>query len=236
MTGLLHPYPSVKTGAELTYGGNQTLSDHALIKTCGCGVVAALDLVIYLSLRQHICGKAASDEPPIPLSLYNRYLYTLSRKYFPLIPRFGMNGLVLIAGLNRLFRVLSMPYTAEWKISEQKMARRIAEQLERDIPVILAIGPNFPCVWRQNRLTLYKKDEQGGYREYSSAKAHYVTVTGIDKDWMRISSWGKELYISRAEYGSYVETYSTSILSNIVYIHSVSEDKRTENGGNDSHE
>lgn len=218
MPDLLSPYPAVQTGSDLSYGGNQTLSDNNAIKKCGCGIVAALDLVIYLNAKCRSNKKEAPTGQCIPLSSYNKYLHTLSRKYFPLIPHFGLNALVLISGLNRLFRSLSLPYTAEWKVSEAKMERRISEMLARDIPVILAIGQNFPAVWQQNQLILYRKSPQGDYRQYSSAKAHFVTVTGTDEEWMRISSWGKELYISRREYRAYVEAHSNSLLSNIVYI------------------
>lgn len=218
MIGLLKPYPSVINGTELSYGGSQTLSDHAVIKKCGCGVVAALDLVIYLCSGPYGGKGSLSDGQAVPLSAYNKYLRILSRKYFPLIPPFGMNGLVMITGLNRLFQALSLPYRADWKISAIKMESRIAEMLARDIPVILAIGPNFPCVWQQNRLTLYRKTPQGDFWKYSSAKAHYVTVTGMDEEWLRISSWGKELYLSRTEYQGYTASHSTPLLSNIVYI------------------
>lgn len=235
MLGISSPYLAVQTGSALSYGGNQTLSDNNTIKKCGCGIVAALDLVIYLNAKCRGSEKKAADRQQIPLSSYNRYLHILSRKYFPLIPHFGMNGLVLIAGLNRLFHSLSLPFKAEWKVSEIKMEDRIAEMLTRDIPVILAIGPNFPTVWQQNRLTLYKKSAIEDYRKYSAAKAHFVTVTGIDEKWMRISSWGKELYISRAEYHRYVEAHSTPILSNIVYIHTTAEHDRPKPEGKNSY-
>ena len=44
---LRHSIPAVDSNGLLTYGGSQLLSDSAVIKKCGCGVVAAADLFIY---------------------------------------------------------------------------------------------------------------------------------------------------------------------------------------------
>ena len=48
-----------------------------------------------------------------------------------------------------------------------------------------------------------------------STKAHFVTITGMDEEWLRISSWGKEYFINRREYDDYVKTHSTWLVSNI---------------------
>ena len=52
----------------------------------------------------------------------------------------------------------------------------------------------------------------------SSAKAHYVTVTGSELNDLRISSWGREFYINKGEYFSYIKQHSNSIISNILMI------------------
>ena len=91
------------------------------------------------------------------------------------------------------------------------------EMLRRDIPVILSIGPNFPRLWKQGKETLYRMD-QGDYRRAAETRAHYVTVTGMDESWLRISSWGKEYYLSREEYETYRADISSALVSNIVYI------------------
>ena len=58
----------------------------------------------------------------------------------------------------------------------------------------------------------------GSYVPSSSAIAHYVTATGCDGDWLRISSWGSEYYIKRSEYDDYVRRHSASLVSNILML------------------
>ena len=49
-------------------------------------------------------------------------------------------------------------------------------------------------------------------------RAHYVIVTGIAGEWLRISSWGRMYYIRIAEYEDYVRRYSCPLFSNICFI------------------
>ncbi|MCA5962640.1 hypothetical protein LC724_22785 [Blautia sp. RD014234] len=92
--------------------------------------------------------------------------------------------------------------------------------LAHDIPVILLVGPNFPFVWGKHRLNMYHRSPEGEYSPSCQIKAHFVTVTGMDDTWMRVSSWGKEYYINRQEYVNYVKKHSSFLISNICYIKS----------------
>ena len=94
MTELTRRYTAVCYGTALSYGGNQAKSRNADIRKCGCGVIAALDLLLYLK----------GQEAPIEEAEYDRYADTLRRRYFPLMPPLGMNALVLLAGMNRLLK------------------------------------------------------------------------------------------------------------------------------------
>ena len=96
MLTLRRPYPRVRKDGRLMYGGSQMLANNALIRGCGCGPVAALDLLHYL------CDD--ENTPPLPIDRYNAELESLCRSYFPLIPHSGINGLMLALGCNRLFR------------------------------------------------------------------------------------------------------------------------------------
>ena len=53
---------------------------------------------------------------------------------------------------------------------------------------------------------------------FASTKAHYVTVTGSEDRFFRISSWGKLFYIDKGEYFSYIKQHSSSVISNILKI------------------
>ena len=118
MITLNHSYPEIRKGVSSSYGGNQMLAKGSTMKECGCGVVAALDLVLYLKARDTVPLASSS---PLPLWEYNDSLEKLGHRYFPLIPHFGINGLFLVAGLNRLLRAEGLPYRARWMVSGNKI-------------------------------------------------------------------------------------------------------------------
>ena len=210
MPQLTKPFPQVQRRGSLTYGGSQMLSPRESIRKCACGPVAAFDLLRYLD--------PAISSDPMPVDQYNTELEGLCRRYFPLLPPFGINGLLLVAGINRLFRKHALPYRAAWAVSGTHLWERVEELLSRDIPVILAVGPNFPGVWLNRRLVFYIRTADGRFIKSAATRGHYVTATGIDADWVRISSWGRQYYISRHEYEQYVKKYSNYLFSNLVYI------------------
>ncbi len=208
MISLKKPYVRVMRNGVLSYGGSQMWSDSKTIQICGCGPVAALDTVLYLSAQQE----------PLTQEQYNRELALLCRKYFPLIRPFGINGISLALGMNRLLRKYDLPYRAFWAVSRGKFWDRIEELLRQDIPAIFSVGPNFPALWEKHRLTFYAKSPDGRYSPASSAKAHYICATGMDDEWLRISSWGREYYVRREEYSEYIRRHSTSLVSNVLML------------------
>ena len=219
-TGLRNNFISVRKVGVSSYGGNQNWFDDKSAQGSGCGLICGMDLLVYLSRHHEGCsaklfsGLTAVDE--IPVSVYNSLCGRL-RRYLPIIPRFGMTGLVLTAGLNLFFLRNGMPCRAVWGISRDKFWTRMCQMLAADIPVILSIGPNFSRD-RSHGLKLYRKFEDGSYMPTSRTRAHYVTVTGMDDSWLRVSSWGRELYIKREEYSGYVLEHSSPIVSNLVYL------------------
>lgn len=213
---LKNEFISVSKESIISYGGNQTWSENAVIRKCGCGVISSLDLLLYLG--RHHCGDQAPETRPIPLKEYDRMCMELSRRYIPLLPPFGTNGAALALGLNRIFSRYNMPFRASWQLSGSKMMGKVESMLDADIPVILSIGANFPLFWQDNRVNLYSRDSLGRMRRASSAKAHYVTVTGSELNALRISSWGREYYINKGEYFSYIHQHTNSIISNILMI------------------
>lgn len=189
------------------------------MRSVGCGVIASLDLLIYLC-RYHDCHVERLDGlvriDPIPSTEYNDCALELSRRYLPLIPGHGINGLSLALGLNRVFRRNHIPYRALWGATNKDFWNEIERMLQDDLPVILSIGPNFPLFWQHNALPFYRRQADGGLTVSTRAHAHYVSVTGMDERWLRISSWGREYYLSRAEYEEYVNKSSNRVVSNIL--------------------
>ena len=225
MMQIRHAYISVRKGQTRTFGGSQMYSASKTMREVGCGVIAALDLLLYLN-RVHLGSRcemfsAALEDGSIDEKEYDELARSLSRRFFPIIPKLGINGLMLAAGLNVFFRRYHFPFRASWGAGSRHLAERIADMLSRDIPVILSIGPNFPLFWQKNELNFYVQVSHGEMKRACSIKSHYVTVTGMDDTHFRISSWGREYYIDRQEYLSYIRHHSGSLVSNIVFIRSL---------------
>ena len=221
MKYLLHDYVAVNKNNISSYGGNQLWSENATLRQCGCGVIAAADLLLYLSANNIEYSKGPAKKlastSPVPHCQYEQFTSMLKSKYLPLLPPFGMNGLSLAVGLNLYFLRWGIPLSARWGTTHKNLWERMEEMLDQDIPVIFAVGPNFPLVWKNNRLNFYSKNSDS-YFKTNSAKAHFITLTGIDGDWLIISSWGKQFYISKEEFLSYSKMHSLDILSNMLYI------------------
>lgn len=227
MTVLENKYISVAEKGGRSYGGSQMLSASKVMRDSGCGVIAALDLLLYLG-RFHPEYRSSFFSPSLygdtlDPAEYDAAARALSKSYLPIIPKFGINGLVLAAGLDLFFIRYSIPYRATWGVGKAKIWQTIEDMLRRDLPVIISVGPNFPLVWGKGRLKFYRALPDGVKKAACEIKAHYVTVTGIDEEWLRVSSWGREYFISRAEYSDYIRQYSGSIVSNIVKLRRVKE-------------
>lgn len=217
MTELKNKYICVQNADALTYGGSQTLSGSAAVRRCGCGLIAAADLILYLCRSRGLPSPVPVNEQGCyELWEYDRFVSSL-RRYMPIVPPFGINGAMLAAGLQIALKAQGLHDSVRLCLSGDKLFARIQELIERDCPAILAIGPNFPQFWGKNRLRLFRRSGEI-FTPAASTKAHFVTVTGIDSDWCRISSWGRELYISIPEFKSYARQHSNSLLSNIIML------------------
>lgn len=221
MLSLKNCYPSLIKDMTLSYGGSQLWSDSAVIQKCGCGPVAAMDAAIYLSRFHGGGNRQLSSLPPdgpIPCSAYMSLLRRFCLRYFPIIPPLGINPMVLTVGLNRLFHDEKIPFKATVYMATEKIWAKIEEGLQSDTPVLLAIGQNYPRVWQKNRLAFYIKRSGGNYEAASGAKAHFVSITGMDETWLCISSWGNKYYINRTELTRFIRDNSRQWLCGIIYV------------------
>ena len=106
---LKYPYVAVMKDRTLSYGGNQSWFQGKILKKYGCGVIAGTDVLLYLSLHKEYCrGMEFKEEKDIngiwEEEQYQDAVKTMRRRYFPVIPGFGMPGWVLAAGMNAYFR------------------------------------------------------------------------------------------------------------------------------------
>lgn len=222
MLELTHPYISVYENSAASYGGSQMNSKNGTIVKCGCGPVAALDLLIYLDKYHFGCKVErfvnVSCNCETQNGDYQWLLSRLIRRYLPIIPRFGMNGLTLMSGINLFFRRHNMPFKARWGVAEKNTFSTIEQMLKADIPVIMAIGPNFPLFWQKHKAALYTRAQDGKLFKSAEVNAHYITCTGIDDEWLQVSSWGRKYYLNRAEFSTYVRQHSINYISSILYV------------------
>lgn len=219
---LRYPYFSIKVQNEHSFGGSQTWSESRIMRKYGCGVVGMSDVLLYLGLHQTSCETdllygILREDGFLSYPRYERYLIKMRRRYLSIIPGFGVPGFFLPIAMNRYFRHYRIDLRASWCIRPGKILPRIEEMLRQDMPVILAIGPNFPYVFGKQKVTFYRK-ENGEYLPATAAKAHFVVVTGMIENYLQISSWGKEYYLSWPEYQKYMKKYSTCLTSNICRI------------------
>lgn len=219
---LRYPYLSIKTQDAHSFGGNQAWSSSRIMQKYGCGVVGMADVLLYLGLHQtsyesDLLYGMLREDGYLSYPRYERYLMKIRRRYLSVIPGLGIPGFVLPIAMNRYFHHYRMDLQASWCVLPGKILPRIEEMLRQDMPVVLAIGPNFPLFFGKHRVTLYRR-ENGAYLPAHEVKAHFVVVTGIIEGYLQISSWGKEYYLSWAEYQKYCKKYSTCLTSNICRI------------------
>lgn len=220
MLSLKHPYIQVSRNSELLFGGSQSYMKDKTMSMVGCGVVAAVDTLMYLHLYHMGCRAAFFDKihsSTLEFDLHERLSECMRAKFLPLIPHFGINGLELVWSVNSYLRRYHIPLKASLGKSGTKLFEAVDEMLSRDMPVILSIGPNFPAVWGKKLLPFYTCSNDERYVHACSAKAHYVTVTGSDENWLEVSSWGRKFYIKKQDYLSYTKENSIPLFNTIVY-------------------
>jgi len=222
MLNLKNPYISVGYSEGPSFGGSQRNSVSSNIAACGCGLVSATDLLVYITKYHSLSSgsdiKALSLYDIIPEARYNACLKKMGLSYFPLIPHLGMNGFGLMLGMQLYFRRYNIPYNCHWCISDKGIWTKVEEMILSDIPVIMSVGPNFPFIWGKGKAILYTRNNAGEFKAASGVKAHFITVTGIDSEWLEISSWGRRYYLNRRNYEEYVSKHSAALVSNILYI------------------
>lgn len=221
----------VTEGSLSFYGGSQNMYATPRERSCGCGIAGAADIILYI--------EALNDERNLNTDIStfpsdNGFAYSkdkflslsadLRKKYIPIIPGRGVNSFILAWGLNRYFKKHKLKYRARWKWTSIKKWETLERMLKDDIPVILAIGNNFPAVWGKKELNLYVKDEKESseaepvFRKQQSVCGHFVVVTAIEGNCLTVSSWGRKLYINIDEYNQYVKKHSINVYSNILII------------------
>ncbi len=221
MIELKNSFITIDAGGRKLYGGDQGSLGSKAMTRCGCGLIAALNMLLYLHInyceyRTDFFGD--KSDPELSMEEFVRFSFLLRKKFIPLFYPFGLNGLTLSWCINRYFRKYRLSLRCRWAVRKKRRFEAAEEMLFTDIPVILSIGPNFPFLPGRKELALYRDLGTSHLVRSASVNAHYVTITAMNKKQLRVSSWGKEYYINREEFESYSHKRSWSFLSNIVYV------------------
>ena len=218
---LMHSYPAVETAGGVSFGGDQRVSADSVMRRCGCGVVAAADLLLYLHRWHGDCYLPPLRSVPVESALkqeqYEKILFRLRQKYIPIVYPFGTNGFALAAGINRFFKRCDVPIRARWGVPSALFWDTMEQMLSEDLPVILSVGMNFPKVWEEEKLNFYRDSGECPVIT-NRVRAHFVVVTGLDGEWMQVSTWGQRRYIRRSEYDEFRRQHSGTLLSNLMYL------------------
>lgn len=193
------------------YGGSQMWCEKKLSRDYGCGVVAAVQVLLHLQISS---GKR--DRSPVAKEEFLRY-FDQARRKFLIIPFFGINGFFLAGGTRWMLREDGFSHHVRWGVWPGRIWDKTREMLEADLPVVLAIGPSTIPFSKKHQVTLY--DKQGeNYVPKTRTFGHYVTITEVEDKWITVSSWGKRYYISCKEFENYARRYSNWLFSNILYM------------------
>ena len=243
-----HPYISIPDGTRFSYGGNQQwfpkisfFGTDTRLARYGCGNIALCDLILYLTHKSHLStpetSLAESPHSPISKESYLAYARLMNRRYTYTIPFCGCTGFSLALSFNHFFIRRHLPFRAHylWWNTKERMLSVIRDSLSKDLPVILAIGPNFPNFRGKHGIMFYTFDSEKAPGKRNSlhpsankqVHAHYVTITGLlyrsdSQPILSISSWGKHYYISYQELRNYIRKYGLSLTSSLIYVHPIS--------------
>ena len=190
---------------EFIYGGNQKFCKESVINRCGCGVIAAANVISYLNHNY----KPTSDK-------YYDLVSILASKYILTLPYFGVNGWLLSFYVNRYFKQNNFPYRCHWGTSSKNLTTYVNLMLANDIPVILNIGPT-TLFNKSKKITLYTK-KAGKYIPAKYTSSHFVTITASNHGYFTVSSWGLKYYININDFKNYASKYSNLLFSNILII------------------
>lgn len=172
---------------------------------------------------------------------YMNFVEYVSEQYVYILPKVGIPNFELIVAINRYLLTHQMGYKAAlgYLTDERKLLQKMITMLQKDLPVILLIGMPFPqllhhIMWNKRKvgINFYTRSQGVDGVSYKAAitcvKGHFVVVTGIlidseakEKQYkvmLRISSWGKEYYVSYYEYCKYEMKYGVDLQGSIIHI------------------
>ncbi|MBP3487772.1 MAG: hypothetical protein J6K53_05190 [Roseburia sp.] len=213
------------------YGGDQGwfASEDILLKNYGCGIIATVNLMLYMSGRTNLTQEEYMQE-------VREFLEDDWSARKELDNEEGYYSISMMLYTNQYFDSHEMGYTTMWKLTQDDMLDKMQEMLSNNLPVILDIGDGEQFGGEiENRIEKGKakkeddeeenevvikrgipfyKYQNGQYVFVQNCQEHYVTVTGIreydgtdgeHQIMLEISTWGKKYYMDYDEYKAFIE-------------------------------
>lgn len=163
-------YIPIVKDMHISYGGNQMwfpdnkkYSRDYILHHYGCGTIAAADLFLYLArqkkdLRTPLTDLALKKENEIVFTNYAAYVKMIHDQYTRTLPVLAVLGPSAAYAINSYSAYYGLGLRASWKWSLNyfDMYELIEEMLQKDIPVILSIGPNTPKLWGKKGIPFYE--------------------------------------------------------------------------------
>ena len=176
------------------YGGNQ-IWFKGKIKTHGCGIIAATDMIIYLCRKHQIHDFHDIIDKNISIDDYKDFLnemYKPFKKGF-MYHLIGLSPRKVIDYIkqNCPLQNIRFKFCLTDKMGKASLHKYICDMLNEDIPVITRIGYNF------KNLKAQMTNSAANTIKESSINWHYITITQMHSDLERgttaviFSSWGK---------------------------------------------
>jgi len=158
----------------ITYGGNQMMFGKR-VKKSGCGMIAALDLSLFLN---------KSNVFPLTITEYKRHI-TFSESWFykNSANLFGISPRKIIRYLSENLNGRDFSFICGNKLSKSALNELLRKALCENTPVIIRIGENL------KRLP-YKITFPAGNSYNGKMRWHYITAVGLNDDTLVFYSWG----------------------------------------------
>lgn len=181
---------------EDSFGGNQgwfksddIWSSEYIIDHYGCGLISASDILLYMAIvdsRNNSTYTSIVTDNTLGLKMYKEdyknYISRMNDKVFSTVRLLGVDGFTMSRMMNTYFGENSIELKSKWGVSFSKLKNCIAEMLDKDMPVCLAIGDS------SKKLNLYIPTDKTmmkfplQYDYLYESDSHYVTVTGMVED------------------------------------------------------
>ena len=164
----------------------------------GCGVVALHDFITYKGYLKKPEGQNEFKERIRKIERGGMYVF----------PNLGIAPYfyTLESNLYLMSHRLPVRLRMGWGIRREfkNRAEDIKKCIDSDIPVIFAVGPTFPFLFKKKNIPLYDMNRKlSGMK----TKGHYMTVLGVldtgSEIWLEVASWGNQYSIRLSDMAAF---------------------------------